>query len=311
TKAQKTSPGRGSRSRSFHRKPSVIKHHKKEGGTRSLSPLHLLHLLEVKREQGQSPRHWDLLGLLEKMKLLLFLLAFSLPPRTKAGEIIGGHEAKRHSRPYMAYLQIMDPPQKCGGFLIREDFVLTAAHCSGRLINVTLGAHNIKEKEESQQIIPMAKPFPHPAYNPKDFSNDIMLLKLESKAKRNRFVKPLNLPRRNVQVKPGDACYVAGWGQLAPMGTYPETLQEVKLTVQKDQECESHLQGYYNKAVEICAGDPNIKHASFKGDSGGPLVCKKVAAGIVSYGRKNGSTPRVFTKVSSFLSWIKKTMKRH
>ena len=46
-----------------------------------------------------------------------------------------------------------------------------------------------------------------------------------------------------------------------------------------------------------------------QGDSGGPLVCDNVAQGIVSYGQKDGSTPRAFTKVSSFLPWIKKTMK--
>lgn len=46
-----------------------------------------------------------------------------------------------------------------------------------------------------------------------------------------------------------------------------------------------------------------------QGDSGGPLVCNNVAQGIVSYGQKNGSPPRACTKVSSFLPWIKKTMK--
>ena len=46
-----------------------------------------------------------------------------------------------------------------------------------------------------------------------------------------------------------------------------------------------------------------------QGDSGGPLICGNVAQGIASYGRKNGSTPRAYTKLSSFLPWIKKTMK--
>nr|XP_006993526.1 granzyme B-like [Peromyscus maniculatus bairdii] len=246
------------------------------------------------------------------MKLLLLLLAFSLPPRTKAGEIIGGHEAKPHSRPYMAYLEITDGDvtRRCGGCLIREDFVLTAAHCKGSKINVTLGAHNIKEQEKTQQIIPVARIIPHPAYNHQKILNDIMLLKLEKKAKRTQAVRPLNLPRRKVDVNPGDVCSVAGWGRLAPGDKYSNTLQEVELEIQKDQECESHLKGYYNKTNEICAGDPKIKRASYKGDSGGPLVCKKAAAGIVSFGRTNGSAPRAFTRVSSFLSWIKKTMKR-
>ena len=51
-----------------------------------------------------------------------------------SGKIIGGHEAEPHSRPYMAFLQFKTSgkPNHCGGFLVREDFVLTAAHCLGR-----------------------------------------------------------------------------------------------------------------------------------------------------------------------------------
>nr|XP_048286083.1 granzyme B(G,H)-like [Myodes glareolus] len=177
-------------------------------------------------------------------------------------------------------------------------------------MKVTLGAHNIKIQEKTQQIIAVAKAIPHPAYNPQDSSNDIMLLKLERKAKMTKAVRPLNLPSSKVHVKPGDVCYVAGWGQLAPKDKFPNTLQEVELTVQKDQECESQYLDGYNKAIEMCVGDPKIKRASFYGDSGGPLVCKNSAAGIVYFGHTDGSPPRVFTRVSSFLSWIKRTMKR-
>ncbi|XP_068847212.1 granzyme B-like isoform X3 [Capricornis sumatraensis] len=180
------------------------------------------------------------------MQPLLLLVAFLLTPRAKAGEIIGGHEAKPHSRPYMAYLQSwnQDVRRRCGGFLVREDFVLTAAHCHGSSIKVTLGAHNIKQQERTQQVIGVRRAICHPEYNPKNFSNDIMLLKLERKAKKTSAVKPLSLPR-----------------------------------------------------------------AKTRGDSGGPLVCDNVAQGIVSFGKNDGSTPRAFTKVSSFLPWIKKTMK--
>ncbi|CAM9735340.1 unnamed protein product [Rangifer tarandus platyrhynchus] len=244
------------------------------------------------------------------MQPLLLLVAFLLTPRAKAGEIIGGHEAKPHSRPYMAYLQyqIQDDKMKCGGFLVRQDFVLTAAHCNGSSMSITLGAHNIKQRERTQQVFRVRRAIPHPDYNPKDHSNDIMLLKLERKAKQTSAVKPLSLPRAMARVKPGQVCSVAGWGRNS-MTTYPETLQEVKLIVQEDRKCESHLGNYYNHTTQLCVGDPKTKKTSFQGDSGGPLICGNVAQGIACYGRKDGSTPRAYTKLSSFLPWIKKTMK--
>ncbi|KAM9201944.1 cathepsin G-like [Dugong dugon] len=96
------------------------------------------------------------------MWLLLPLLAFLLPSRNEAGEITGSCEAKPCSHPYMTFLQIQTPEtvKTCGGFLVQEDFVLTAAHCWGNSINVTLGAHNIKVQERTQQHIPVRRAIP-------------------------------------------------------------------------------------------------------------------------------------------------------
>ncbi|XP_004421218.1 PREDICTED: granzyme B-like isoform X1 [Ceratotherium simum simum] len=245
------------------------------------------------------------------MQPLLLLLAFLLPPRAEAGEIIGGHEAKPHSRPYMALVQFLVKERRkmCGGALVGEDFVLTAAHCLGSSISVTLGAHNIQKQERTQQVIPVRRAIPHPDYDPNNISNDIMLLELARKAKQTAAVKPLSLPWSKAQVTPGQVCSVAGWGRVTPIGPNSDTLQEVELTVQEDQECESRYPGIYSWATQICVGDPKKKKSSFQGDSGGPLMCKNVIQGIVSYGRSDGSPPRAYTKVSSFLPWIKKTMK--
>ncbi|XP_046510346.1 granzyme B-like [Equus quagga] len=244
------------------------------------------------------------------MQPLLLLLAYLLSPGAEAGEIIGGHEASPHSRPYMAFvLSVTEKEEKsCGGVLVREDFVLTAAHCRGSSMTVTLGAHNIKKQERTKQVISVREAIHPQHYNSENLNNDIMLLKLERKAKLTAAVQPLSLHWGKTQVRPGEVCSVAGWGRVTPNGRRSDTLQEVELTVQQDRVCESYLRNY-NSNTQLCVGDPKERKSSFKGDSGGPLVCDNMIQGIVSYGQNNGKPPGVFTKVSSFLPWIKRIMK--
>ncbi|KAM6334153.1 LOW QUALITY PROTEIN: duodenase-1-like [Alca torda] len=120
--------------------------------------------------------------------LLLLASAFLLVPWAGAGRIIGGSEAKPHSWPYMAYLSIrneLDDNIRCGGFLIRPDAVLSAAHCVAEETKVnitwTLGAHNVNRKELSQQAFSVGQWLIHPNYSGDTLANDIMLLKMELK----------------------------------------------------------------------------------------------------------------------------------
>ncbi|XP_010361999.1 cathepsin G [Rhinopithecus roxellana] len=243
------------------------------------------------------------------MQPLLLLLVFLLPTGAKAGEIIGGRETRPHSRPYMAYLQIQSPEglSSCGGFLVRDNFVLTAAHCWGSSINVTLGAHNIRRRENTQQHITVRRAIRHPQYNQQTIQNDIMLLQLSRRVRRNQNVRPVALPSTQERLRPGTQCTVAGWG-LVSQTRRTDTLREVQLRVQRDRQCLRLFRSYDGRR-QICVGDRRERKAAFRGDSGGPLLCNNVAHGIVSYGRQSGIPPEVFTRISSFLPWIRRTMR--
>ncbi|XP_055989880.1 mast cell protease 8-like [Sorex fumeus] len=241
--------------------------------------------------------------------LLLFLLSFALPPRAETGDIIGGHETKPHSRPYMAYLKIYGQESKsCGGFLIQEDVVMTAAHCNGRKIEVILGTNNIGKRRNWLMKISVNATFPHQGYNKDTFSNDIMLLKLREKVKLTKKINLLSLPDPLTHLEPGQLCSVAGWGQTTFKGKTSDKLMEVELKIQKEEKCK-RIYNNYNSKTQLCAGDKKGGNI-MKGDYGDPLVCDNVAQGIMTFRDKNGIFPGIYTRISFFMPWIKKTLKR-
>ncbi|NWT60655.1 CATG protein, partial [Erythrocercus mccallii] len=231
------------------------------------------------------------------------------------GRIIGGREIKPHSRPYMAYLKIQNGSETsfCGGFLIRPDAVLSAAHCVAKegtvRITVILGAHNISNRERSQQRVSVRHWVIHANYCRAGFQNDIVLLRLKPRARINKDVQLISLPSRKARVRVGAQCKVLGWGWTSVIGHRTEVMREVELKVQKDAICQQQF-WYYQRQSTICVGDDNSKKASSYGDSGGPLVCNQKAHGIVSYARKGRLFPEVFTRISYFEPWIREQLRK-
>uniref|UniRef100_A0A8C8RWV9 Peptidase S1 domain-containing protein n=1 Tax=Pelusios castaneus TaxID=367368 RepID=A0A8C8RWV9_9SAUR len=231
--------------------------------------------------------------------LLLFLLptTFLLPPGAWSGDIIGGKEAQPHSRPYMA--------------VVGTENNINSAHCdeegSGEAPNlVILGAHNLSQEERTQQRITVQRKIPHENFNPETLENDIMLLKLKSRAKLTSAVKPIPLPPANFLLQPEAECSVAGWGKTGVHRLrFPDKLQEVALKMADKKQCERLCESF-NWTSMLCMGNSKTKQSSFKGDSGGPLVCNGVAQGIMSHGTNSGLPPAAYRRISAFIPWLRK-----
>ncbi|XP_061782055.1 granzyme B(G,H)-like [Nerophis lumbriciformis] len=224
--------------------------------------------------------------------------------------IVGGKVAKPHSKPYMASLQVQGQ-HMCGGILIREDFVLTAAHCKyDQTMTVVLGAHNITKKEKSQQHIQVAEYHPHPNFHGK-YNYDIMLLKLKPKATLNRYVKPMGLPKKAGKTPANIRCTVAGWGQTSKKSEISPVLKETTEKIQFGFECKNIWQYHFENDLMTCTR-PDKWGGVCQGDSGGPLICNTKPVGITVFIYKNDCSdrryPHVFTKIHPFLPWIKEVM---
>ncbi|KAF7474562.1 kallikrein-7 [Marmota monax] len=250
------------------------------------------------------------------LSLLILLLSLALGTAgqddqgDKSGDkIIDGFPCERGSHPWQVAL-LKNSQLHCGGVLLDERWVLTAAHCRMSEYNVHLGSDRLGDK--SAQKIRASKSFRHPGYSTKTHANDLMLVRLNSRARLSSKVKKVDLP--SSCEPPGTTCTVSGWGTTtSPDVTFPAALMcsDVQLISSKD--CKKVYKDLLGKTM-LCAGVPDSKTNTCNGDSGGPLVCKGTLQGIVSWGTfpcGQPNDPGVYTQVCKFTSWIKETMKRY
>ncbi|XP_072244816.1 granzyme G-like [Leuresthes tenuis] len=230
--------------------------------------------------------------------LAVLMLVLMLHGQVHTGEIFGGHEVVPHSRPYMVLLECITHNYRtkhCGGILLSKDFVMTAAHCKAKSYNAILGVQNFLNKDEKRQNISVEQAFIHPNYTQNvNLTNDMMLLKLNSRVELNNNVKPVMLADQCGDFVP-KSCIVSGWGQAQKENTMMSvTLMEVNVTLIDDEQCPED---------KYCTKGENGPR---KGDSGGPLVCEDGKVyGVVS--AEFSRTPYhlyTYTKIPDNRKWI-------
>ncbi|XP_027245559.1 cationic trypsin-3 isoform X2 [Cricetulus griseus] len=243
------------------------------------------------------------------MKTFLFLIligaAVVVPKVNNDDSIFGGYTCRKNSVPYQVSLNA--GYHLCGGALVSDQWVLTAAHCYKPRIQVRLGEFNINEIEGGEQIVNAAKIITHPNYSNDTTDNDIMLIKLNSPATMNSHVSTVSLP--NSCPSAGTECLVSGWGDSVSIGSKSSSdLHCVNASILSDLVCHTAYPHHITKNM-FCAGFLEEKDTC-QYDSGGPVVCNKELQGVVSWGSSCGKKgkPDVYTRVCNYLDWIQRTI---
>jgi len=246
-------------------------------------------------------------------------------PKRHSGlwRVVNGDQAELGSHPWAVSLEQESGAYFCGGSIISNRYIVTAAHCvtKGQRVWVHIGDHDKTTSSETNSIRIEGRAKPHPKYNDANYENDIAIVKLDKEINFKDFsgtVTPVCLARKRGDIYEDAEVVVAGWGALSEGGSQATVLMEATLTAISNSACGSDF--IYDKSLitgnMLCAVGKG-KDAC-QGDSGGPLVAwderraKFIQAGVVSwgYGCARPDAPGVYARVTKLEKWVLKQARK-
>jgi len=218
-------------------------------------------------------------------------------------KIVGGTQVNYNKYPWFCYLLIKKTDGQtymCGGSLIYDQWVLTAAHCMTDAVSVivALNTNTVVQPFSPEIIVKNATEiFIHPYYSVN--TNDIALIKIPPVPV---AIRPVRMAGGATSISVGTSMNIIGYGLTTEGGNTVSTYREATVNTTSLTDCEA----VYGTSLSgrICAAAPGKD--SCQGDSGGPLFKDEVIYGIVSFGAgcARPGIPGVYTSVQNQQPYI-------
>ncbi|XP_065362438.1 serine protease 1-like [Calliphora vicina] len=229
------------------------------------------------------------------------------------GRITNGKEAAEGQFPYQVGLSFSSSSGGwwCGGSLIANTWVLTAAHCTSGASSATvyLGA-TVRTSPKVTYTVASSNFVQHKSYNSLLLSNDISLIRIPA-VSFTTYINKVALPAvsSSYSTYAGQNAIASGWGLTSDSATaVASKLQYATLQVIDNSVCAQTYGSLVIKSKTICTATPNGT-STCSGDSGGPLVLasSNTLVGVTSFVSSAGcqsGAPAGYVRVTSYLDWI-------
>ena len=177
----------------------------------------------------------------------------------RSKRIVGGSETEVNEYPWMAFISTRHG-SRCGGSLISDRWVVTAAHCARPGLYdmvVTLGEHDLHNSTEAVLIINYVTEIHlHPQWGTNGRSFDLALVKIVEPINFSKIyhVRPICLPNNIENSYAGFPAVVSGWGLTNPHGGSSKVLLEAKVTVLSNRKCKSMYSQTISDSMICAAG---------------------------------------------------------